>query len=318
MAAELRFERRLLHPRYWLTWVGFGVWWLSAQLPYSWQMLLGSGLGRLLTMAAPRRAAIAARNLELCFPEWNSQQRQQALDGVMDSIGKAFFETGIAWFLPHKRLRRLCSLEGLEYLQQAQAAGQGVILLSMHFTHLDLGAAIISFNHSIDGTYRAHDNPVYDYVQRRGRERHNTTGVAITRGDVRAMIRALKNGRAIWYAPDQDYGARHSVFAPFFGVSAATVTATAELARLGKAIVIPYIQSRKADGSGYHLKVLPPVEHYPEGDAEVDAARINHIIEACIRLQPEQYLWVHRRFKTRPEGEPDLYSSAGIAKGTRT
>ena len=170
--------------------------------------------------------------------------------------------------------------------------------------------------HSLDGSYRQHANPVYDWIQRSARERFNRNNTVIERRDVRTMIRQLKKGRPIWYAPDQDYGASHSVFVPFFGVPAATITATSQLSRLGKAKVIPFTCLRKPEG-GYHYKVSPPLENFPSSDETQDALRINHIVEQSVMMAPEQYLWVHRRFKTRPDGEPDLYSEVGIAKGKR-
>ncbi len=316
-SAAPKFHAGLLHPRYALVWLGFGLWWLLAQLPYGWQMRLGAGLGWLLHRLAKRRVAIAARNIALCFGHLSAQEQARLVAATLDSIGKAFFETGISWFMPVRRLRRLFTLEGLDQVQAAEARGQGVILLGLHFTHIDMGGAILCQSHLLDGSYRRHANPVYDYVQRRGRERHNPTSVAIPREDVRRMVRTLKNGRTIWYAPDQDYGAEHSVFAPFFGVPAATVTATARLARMGKACVMPYTHYRRPDGLGYIAKIGPPLDEFPSGDDLADALRVNQVAEAGIQVAPEQYLWVHRRFKTRPPGQPDLYRSAGIAKGSR-
>jgi KDO2-lipid IV(A) lauroyltransferase len=230
----------------------------------------------------------------------------------MASIGIAFFETGIAWFWPKWRLQNLYTIEGLEHLQAAQESKVGVILMAFHFTHIDIGAKLLGLRFSIDGTYRPHNNPVYDYIQRTGRERHSMHGQAIPRDDVRAMVKALRTGRAIWYAPDQDYGPKHSIFVPLFGVPAATVTATSQLARLGKARVIAFTQTRRKGGAGYHLKIYPPLEHFPSEDEVVDTQRINRFVEERILEQPEQYLWVHRRFKTRPEGAPDLYALAGV------
>ncbi|MFO6011340.1 lipid A biosynthesis lauroyl acyltransferase, partial [Pseudomonas aeruginosa] len=161
--------------------------------------------------------------------------------------------------------------------------------------------------HSIDGMYREHDNPVFDYVQRRGRERHNLDATAIEREDVRSMLKVLRGGRAIWYAPDQDYGAKQSLFVPLFGIPAATVTATTKFARLGRARVLPFTQSRLTDGSGYRLTIHPPLEDFPGESEEADCLRINQWVERCVRQQPEQYLWAHRRFKTRPPGEARLY-----------
>lgn len=225
----------------------------------------------------------------------------------MQSVGMAFFETGMAWFWPRWRLKRIYSIEGLEHLESAQADGVGVILMAFHFTHIDIGAKLLGMSVSIDGTYRPHNNPVYDLIQRWGRERLTQQGTAIPRGDVRAMVKALRKGRFIWYAPDQDYGPKHSMFVPLFGVQAATVTATSELARLGKARVVPFTQTRKADGSGYHVHIRPPLSDFPSGDAERDTLKVSSVVEQCISEQPTQYLWVHRRFKTRPEGEPSLY-----------
>ncbi len=303
-----RFSRHLLHPRYWLTWVGFGIWWLLALLPYRVQMALGRGLGRLLWHLAKSRRRTALRNLELCFPEKPEQERVTLARRNFESTALAFFETGMAWFWPRRRLEQLYTVEGLEHLQQAADEGEGVVLLAMHFTHLDLGAKLLCLSHSIDGLYRPHNNALYDFMQRRGRERFSGEGVAIAREDMRQMVRHLRRGRAVWYAPDQDYGARRPhVFVPFFGVPAATITATMQLMRMGRARLIPFTHYRREDGSGYDVKVYPPLASVPTGDDEADAATINAFVEARVRECPEQYMWVHRRFKTRPEGEKSLY-----------
>lgn len=312
-----RFRPALLHPRHWLTWLGFLLWYLLALLPYRVQLVLGRLLGKLLYHAAGRRRQIARANLDLCFPDWTPERREQVTREIMESIGIAFFETGMAWFWPKWRLQRLYTVEGLEHLAAARESGVGVVLMAFHFTHIDIGAKLLGLSFSIDGTYRPHNNPVYDYIQRNGRERHSMQGQAIPREDVRAMVKALRKGRAIWYAPDQDYGAKHSIFVPLFGIQAATVTATSQLARLGKAQVIAFTQSRRADGKGYHLKIYPPLENFPTADEVADTLRINQFVEARILEQPEQYLWVHRRFKSRPEGEPDLYEQAGVRRKQR-
>lgn len=312
-----RFRPALLHPRHWLIWLGFLLWYLLSLLPYRLQCALGRLLGWLLYHLAARRRQIARRNLDLCFPAWPDAKRAAVTRAVMASVGIAFVETGIAWFWPRWRLQRLYSVEGLEHLQAAQTSGTGVILMAFHFTHIDIGAKLLGLSFSIDGTYRPHNNPVYDYIQRSGRERHSMQGQAIPRSDVRAMVKALRNGRAIWYAPDQDYGPKHSIFVPLFGIPAATVTATSQLARLGKAQVIAFTQTRRSDGRGYHLKIYPPLAGFPSGDEVADTLRINQFVEARILEQPDQYLWVHRRFKTRPAGEADLYDQAGITSNKR-
>ncbi|WP_061288880.1 lipid A biosynthesis lauroyl acyltransferase [Azotobacter vinelandii] len=301
------FRAHFLHPRFWGLWLALGLFWLVAQLPYAWLLRLGRWLGALTYRLAGSRRRIARRNLELCFPELSADERERLLRENFASMGIAFFEMAISWWWPRRRLARLAHVEGLEHLQRAQAEGRGVILMALHFTTLEIGAALLGQRQTIDGMYREHDNPVFDYVQRCGRERHNADATAIEREDIRTMLKVLRAGRAIWYAPDQDYGRKQSIFVPLFGIPAATVTATTKFARLGKALVMPFIQTRLADGSGYRLAVHPPLEDFPGESEEADCLRINRWVEQAVRRQPEQYLWAHRRFKSRPDGEPGLY-----------
>ncbi|TWI55656.1 KDO2-lipid IV(A) lauroyltransferase [Pseudomonas duriflava] len=303
-----RFRRAFLHPRFWLLWLGLGLLWLIIQLPYRVLLALGRLLGMVMLRMASDRRAIAARNLELCFPQWTVKERERVLKENFASSGIALLEMAMSWWWPPARLRRLAHIEGLEHLQQAQKDGNGVILMALHFTTLEIGAALLGQRHTIDGMYREHGNPVFDYIQRRGRERHNRDATAIEREDVRAMLKVLRAGRAIWYAPDQDYGAKQSLFVPLFGIPAATVTATTKFARLGRALVMPFTQERLADGSGYRLVIHPPLDGFPGESEEADCLRINQWIERQVSQLPEQYLWAHRRFKTRPVGEPKLYA----------
>ncbi|MFV3330131.1 lipid A biosynthesis lauroyl acyltransferase [Pseudomonas sp. NY15437] len=302
------FRREFLHPRHWPLWLGLGVLWLVVQLPYPALLGLGRALGAVMYRVVGSRRAIAARNLELCFPELSAGERKRLLKENFASTGIAFFEMAMSWWWPRARLARLAHIEGLEHLKKAEAEGKGVILMAAHFTTLEIGAALLGQVQTIDGMYREHDNPLFDFVQRTGRERHNADATAIEREDVRAMLKVLRAGRAIWYAPDQDYGAKQSLFVPLFGIQAATVTATTKFARLGRALVLPFTQSRLADGSGYRLTIHPPLEDFPGESEEADCIRINQWVESEIRRQPEQYLWAHRRFKSRPEGEPKLYA----------
>ena len=302
-----RFRAAFLSPRFWPLWLGLGVLWLIVQLPYAALLHIGRALGALMYRVAGERRRIAKRNLELCFPEKSAAERKRLLKENFASTGIAFFEMAMSWWWSKPRLARLAHVEGLDYLKQAQRDGHGVILMALHFTTLEIGAALLGQVQTIDGMYREHDNPVFDFVQRTGRERHNADATAIEREDVRAMLKVLRAGRAIWYAPDQDYGAKQSLFVPLFGIQAATVTATTKFARLGRALVLPFTQSRLADGSGYRLTIHPPLEDFPGESEEADCLRINQWVEREIRRQPEQYLWAHRRFKSRPEGEPKLY-----------
>lgn len=311
------FRAALLHPRHWPTWLLFAFWYLAAQLPYRWQLALGRGLGRLMLRLASRRRTIAERNLALCFPELSEEERAELLRRNFDSNGIALMETGMAWFRSSQWLRKRFTIEGLEHLREPQARGQGVVLMAMHFTTLEIGAAFMAMCYKVDGMYRPHKNPVYDYMQRKGRERHGADSEVYQRKDVRGMLRALQKGRAVWYAPDQDYGIRHGVFAPLFDQPAATVTATSRFARLGRALVVPYIVTRLESGAGYRVVVYPPIEEIPCGDELRDAVLVNQFVEARLRENPSQYMWVHRRFKTRPEGASDVYGEARKRKRRR-
>lgn len=302
-----RFRLYFLHPRFWPLWLGLALLWLIVQLPYRALLVLGRLLGALMYRVAGDRRRIAARNLELCFPELPSVERTRLLKENFASTGIAFFEMAMSWWWPKARLARLAHIEGLEHLQAAQRDGQGAILMALHFTTLEIGAALLGQEHTIDGMYREHKNPLFDFVQRRGRERHNLDSLAVEREDVRGMLKLLRSGRAIWYAPDQDYGAKQSVFVPLFGIEAATVTATTKFARLGRARVIPFTQQRLADGSGYRLVIHAPLQDFPGESEEADCLRINQWIESVLRECPEQYLWAHRRFKSRPPGATKLY-----------
>ncbi|MBD8612761.1 lipid A biosynthesis lauroyl acyltransferase [Pseudomonas putida] len=302
-----RFRRYFLHPRFWLLWLGLAALWLVVQLPYRALLQLGRWLGLGMYRVASERRRVAARNLQLCFPQMPPVERKRLLKENFASTGIAFFEMAMSWWWPQARLAKLAHIEGLEHLQAAQRDGEGAILMALHFTTLEIGAALLGQRHTIDGMYREHRNALFDFVQRQGRERHNPDSLAVEREDVRGMIKLLRKGRAIWYAPDQDYGAKQSIFVPLFGIEAATVTATTHFARLGKARVIPFTQRRLEDGSGYRLVLHPPLPGFPGESEAADALRINQWVEQAVTECPEQYLWAHRRFKSRPAGAPKLY-----------
>lgn len=304
------FRPAFLHPRYWLLWLGLGVLWLIVQLPYCVLLRLGRAIGWVILHVSASRRHIAMRNLDLCFPQWSEAERKRVLRENFASSGIALIEMAMSWWWPRSCLSRLAHIEGIEHLQRAQQEGKGVILMALHFTTLEIGAALLGQRHTIDGMYREHKNAVFDYIQRKGRERHNLDATAIEREDVRAMLKVLRGGRAIWYAPDQDYGAKQSIFVPLFGIQAATVTATTKFARLGRALVMPFTQERLADGAGYRLVIHPPLEDFPGETEEADCLRINQWVEKEVSKLPEQYLWAHRRFKTRPAGEPKLYAKS--------
>lgn len=301
-----KFTASLLHPRYWPSWLGIGVLWLVVQLPYPVIYRLGNAIGRLAMRLMRRRARIAYRNLELCFPHKSEAERHEMVVKNFESVGMGVMETGIAWFWPTKRVNRWMDTSGLEHIRAVQDAGRGVLLIGIHFLTLEMGARMFGIHNPGIGVYRPNDNPVIDLLQTWGRMRSNKD--MIDRKDLKGMIRALKNGEIIWYAPDHDYGPRASVFAPLFAVKdAATTSGTWMLAKTSKACVVPFVPRRKPDGKGYELIILEPECNPPLDDAETTAAWMNTIVEKCIMMAPEQYMWLHRRFKTRPEGAPSLY-----------
>ena len=301
-----KFTAALLHPRYWLLWMGVGLLWLVVQLPYPVLYRLGNAMGRLAMRLMKRRAQIAYRNLELCFPEMSEAERHQIAVKNFESVGMGVIETGIAWFWPTARVNRWMDASGLEHIRAVQESGRGVLLIGIHFLTLEMGARMFGIHNPGIGVYRPNDNPVIDLLQTWGRMRSNKD--MIDRKDLKGMVRALKNGEIIWYAPDHDYGPRASVFAPLFAVKdAATTSGTWMLAKMSKACVVPFVPRRKPDGKGYELIILPPECNPPLDDAETTATWMNKIVEQCIMMAPEQYMWLHRRFKTRPEGVPSRY-----------
>ncbi|MBW5820444.1 Kdo(2)-lipid IV(A) acyltransferase [Yersinia enterocolitica] len=303
------FNRSLLHPRYWLTWLGLGILYLLVLLPYPVIYAMGTSLGRFSMRFLKRRKRITQRNLELCFPDMPKSERDELLLKNFESVGMGLFETGMAWFWPNWRIERWCSVSGLEHIQKARDEGKGILLIGLHFLTLELGARILGTYHSSNpgiGIYRPHDNKAMDWIQIWGRLRSNKA--MLNRKDLKGMIRSLKQGEAIWYAPDHDYGPRSSVFVPLFAVDqAATTTGTYLLVRMGKPAIIPFTPRRLPDGKGYQVLLQPAVENFPL-DSEVEAAAfMNKVVEKEIERATDQYMWLHRRFKTRPEGAPSLY-----------
>ena len=295
----------LLTPRYWPLWGGIGLLWCLTRLPYRWQLVAGRQIGHLGYWLAPRRRKIADINLKLCFPALSDSQRHQLLYSHFESLGISLLEMLSAWWLPDTTLKPLGHIQGQEYLHAALKQGQGVILLSAHFTSLEIGSRFLTMHTAIHAIYRPHENPLIEYVMKKNREKRAEK--AIPREAVREMLRSLKNNKSLWFAIDQNFGHKNSVFADFFGIPAATNTATSRLAQISGATVIPFFTQRLPHHQGYKVILQPALDNFPSGDDQQDASRINQLIEEQIRQAPEQYLWVHRRFKDRPEGETPFY-----------
>lgn len=284
----------------------FGLLRLVILLPYRWQMRIGRLIGRLARHLARQRRHIADVNLALCFPEKTPLQRNALLKAHFESLGCGIVETALCWWGREKPLRDITRLVGLQHLAAARAQGRGVILLSAHFTTLELGGRLLALHTPFHVLYRQHKNPLFESVMRTSRERRFDK--AIARDDMRGLLASLKAGMPVWYAPDQNHGGNQSVFAPFFGVQASTLATLSRIAEISGAAIVPFYPSRLPDDSGYLLTLCPALEAFPSTDNVQDATRLNALLESVIREMPEQYLWVHRRFKTRPAGESYPYS----------
>ncbi len=294
----------LATPRYWLTWIGVGAMWIAARLPLRIQFGLGRMIGTLSHRFAHARRHIARINIGLCFPQLNDIERDELVRRTFESTGIGAVETAIAWFGNLERYYERTSIEGLELLTERQRRGRGVLLVGAHFSTLDLAGALLSCATDFDVIYRHNKNPVIEHVMRRGRARRFAD--VIERSDPRGILRSLKQGGTVWYAADQDYGRKVSAFVPFFGVPAATITATARFARANASSILFISHFRDPHAQTWSLHIRE-INDYPSDDEERDARHINSIIESAIRSHPDQYLWLHRRFKTRPPGEPRPY-----------
>jgi KDO2-lipid IV(A) lauroyltransferase len=304
---SLALDGRFLHPRYWGTWVVLGSLRLTNFLPYAGRVFVGRIFGDGMFLLMSWRKHIARINLRLCFPELSYAERERVVRDHFRSLGVAFIEMGAAWWVSDRRLEGLLEVEGLEHLSAALDRGRGAILLSAHFTCLEMALRLFSRVMNGYAIYRPQNNLLLDRIIKRARTRQS--GQMFSRGDVRTMLGALKENKPVWYPPDQDYGRRHSVFVDFFGQPAATITTTSRFAKMSGAPVIPFYCHRLSALRGYKVVLHPPLEEFPSGDEVRDARTVNAVLESEVRKCVDQYLWVHRRFKTRPDEGEDLYAS---------
>ncbi|MAY73069.1 MAG: lipid A biosynthesis acyltransferase [Halomonas sp.] len=292
-------------PRYWPTYLAITAMRASAWLPWRCKLALGRLIGLAAWRFAGRRRHITETNIRLCFPELDPAAQARLVKQSFLANGIGIYETATGWCRDPEHLRHRVTFKGQEHMAKVQAEGKGALIIGIHFSTLDLGGALHSLFFPADVVYRPHDNPVFERFMTRAR--NGIFGTAIDRHDLRGVVRRIKAGHHVWYSPDQDFGRDASVFAPFFGVEAASIKLTAKIAKMTGAPVMPLIFHRNPDNRTYSLEYLPALDNFPSGDEVADAARINAVIEAAIRRHPEQYLWMHRRFKTRPRGEAKIY-----------
>ncbi len=294
----------LLAPRYWPTWVGLGLLRSLEFLPFRAQLAVGFSIGRVLRRLPLPWVRIARCNIDLCLPSLGEAERARLLDRHCESLGMALCETATTWWSADARVNRLAEVVGLEHLQAALARGRGAIMIGGHFTTIEIATRILGTVVPLNVVYRPTKNELISHTMFTSFTRH---GKPIPYDDIRAMIRALKNNEVVWYAPDQSYRNKGAAMVNFFGRPAATTTATSRLARISRAAVLTYFPERLPGAAGYRVRIGPALENFPGDDPIEDAERFNRLLEAHILRVPEQYLWMHRRFKGLSPDYPDYY-----------
>jgi KDO2-lipid IV(A) lauroyltransferase len=274
-------------------------------LPLQLLAPIGRGLGFLFYLLGHERREVALTNLRLCFPRWSETECRRVARAHFQAFGRGVLEHGILWWASKERIRRLIRLEGLEHWDAVR--GRPVIVLAPHFIGLDMGGVRMATETAGCSMYRQQSNRVMDDMLLRGRSRFVPQRLFSRRDGIRPLIRAMREGLPLYYLPDQDFGARDSIFVPFFGVPTATITGVSRIARLAGAVVVPAVTRQLPGAGGYVLTFYPAWRDFPTDDEKRDARRVNEFIEQRVLEMPEQYLWVHKRFKTRPPGAASVY-----------
>ena len=288
-----------------LTRLALALVWLLRLLPLALLAPIGRAVGLLVYVLVRERRHVTLTNLGLCFPQWSAAQRRSVARRHFQAVGRAVLEHGILWWSSAERVKRLVRIEGIEHWRAV--ADRPVIWLAPHFVGLDMGGIRLGSEHRVVSVYSHQKNPTLDAVLYRGRTRFVMPDLYSRQQGIRPVIRALKGGLPFYYLPDMDFGSRDSLFVPFFGVPAATITGLARIARLAGAVVVPAVTTQLPGGDGYVLRFYPAWTDFPCGDDAADARRMNAFIEARVLEMPEQYFWLHKRFKTRPPGEERYY-----------
>jgi KDO2-lipid IV(A) lauroyltransferase len=284
------------------SWLAVGLLWMLHWLPAPWLRAVGRAAGRLLYRFG--RGRVTDINLALCFPDLPPGERRALGLRHFEALGRNALELAVLWFGSDEQVMRLVKPVGLENLEGLR--DRPILVLAPHFVGVDMcGVRMAPEFRRTAFLYSRPKNPVLDRFLRRGRTRAGSPLVLSRQDGMRGIVKALREGHALYFLPDMDFGPRDAVFSPFFGVPAATVTALPRLAQLGRATVLPMVARQVRDG--YEVHIHPPWRDYPTGDLEADVRRMNAFIEERVREAPEQYLWAHKRFKTRPPGEPSPY-----------
>jgi KDO2-lipid IV(A) lauroyltransferase len=297
---------RLFAPRYWATWLGLGFLRLVLLLPYGAVLAVGRTLGRIARRLPLRFARIARRNMELCLPELSPAEREALLQRHFESLGIGVFETAMTWWASDAFIRRHSEIAGFEHVEAALARGRGAILLAGHFTPMQLGPRILNTRIPMSIMYRPNSNELVDYVASSNYGRMARS--AIARDNVRGMVSELRRNAVFWYASDQAYRKKGAAMVPFFGHPCATNVFTPRLAAMTGAPVLYFSVERLPGTRGWRAVIEPPLEGFPSDDPIADTLAYHARIEAQVRRMPDQYWWVHRRFKGLAPGYPDYYA----------
>ncbi len=298
--------RTFLHPRYWYAWPVLTCMLLMSRLPGRVLWVLGSGLGSFFSLFRSPSRHFSERNIELCFPDMSAAERRQLVKQHFRLSGFALLSLSIGWWASRGRIKQFVQIRDAHYLEEKIARGKNVILLAPHFLGLDMAGMRVALDRTCVSMYRKSRDPLLEYLFQR---RTRFGGQVVERmAGLKPIIRNIRQGRPFYYLPDQDMGERASIFVPFFGIPAATVTALSRIARTTDAVVIPCVTRILDGGLGYEARLYPPLENFPTDDPVADTLRMNQEIERWVREMPGQYMWSYRRFKTRPNNEPSLYA----------
>ena len=303
--ADVRLSH-YLHPRWWPTWIGLGFMRAVSWLPLPLIAVFGGALGLLLYALHAKRRHIVNVNVRRCFPELSSSERTRIARRHFRGFGQALLDIGISWWASETRIKRLTRFRGREHYDKALRENKNIILLAPHFLGLEYGGIRLSIERPMVTVFRHPVNELLSVVMERARSRFQLRLVEHIK-PLTALVKQTKKGVPLYYLPDQDAGPRQSVFAPFFGIPAATFAVLPRIAEMTDAVVIPCVTRQLSWGRGYEIAIYPPLENFPSGDAVADTTRMNREIEGAVREMPEQYFWLHKRFKTRPKGEPAFY-----------
>ena len=297
-------NREFLHPRHWHTQIGLGLLYLISRFPLSSQYSIGKYLGRMLFPLLKSRRHTTLTNIKLCFPELSAEEHEKLAKEVFEEVAIGLLEAAYIWWNNPKVAIANSDFYGLELIDEALKENRGLLLIGAHFTSLEIAGTIMGNRLDLDVTYRQQSNALMDDIIFRKRQRHFK--YVIDRLDIRRFFKSLKQNRIVWYAPDQDYGAKHSVFANFFGVNAASIVATSKILNFNNSPAL-FVSHHRDQNNRYQFTVSKFNQHLPSESPSLDAQIINDKIEEEIRKYPAQYMWTHRRFKSQPEGAKSVY-----------